>query len=56
MHVDIMDDGDHQYEFRATGTAIPSSGSCENLGGGARVIGHWNVVPVSPSHPAIEIS
>jgi hypothetical protein len=52
-NVDITDDGDHQYEFRATGA--PGSGSCENLGGGARVIGHWNVTP-TVSHPAIEIA
>lgn len=39
------------HEFSADGVL---HGSCENLGGGVRVIGHWNVVP-STSHPAIQI-
>jgi hypothetical protein len=39
------------HEFWADGV---NKGSCENLGGGVRVIGHWNVIP-SGSHPAITI-
>jgi hypothetical protein len=40
------------HEVSANGT---TTGSCENLGGGVRVITHWIIVP-SPSHPAITIA
>ncbi len=39
------------HEFSANGT---TSGSCENLGGGVRIIGHWNVTP-GAGHPLIRI-
>jgi hypothetical protein len=51
-NIDITDDGVHNYEFHANGT---TSGSCENLGGGVRIIAHWNIVPTQ-EHPAIEIN
>lgn len=44
--------GTGAHEFSANGT---TSGSCENLGGGVRVLGHWNINP-SGSHPAINIA
>jgi hypothetical protein len=40
------------HEFFADGVTW---GSCENLGGGVRVHGHWNITPTE-SHPAIVIA
>lgn len=48
--MDLVDDGNHQYELRATGAA--GDASC---GFDTRIIAHWNVVP-DAGHPAIEIS